>query len=176
MKLIQTIVIGSGGATEINFTNIPQTFTDLTALLSLRSTTTTLARVRALLNPGTGTFSAATIRLEGTGAATTGGTETQAYISGGFVNNTDQTANTFSSHTMYFPNYTRSTSKTISFDCVTENNSTTAYQVLSVNSHNVLVAVNAIRFFIDFNHAIAENSTISLYGITRGSDGVVTTS
>jgi hypothetical protein len=176
VKLIQTVTVGSGGVTEINFTNIPQSFTDLVCVFSLRSGVSSSDRLRISLNSGTGTFSVVTRRLQGDGAATVSQNESNTFLTAGFVNNTNQTANTFSSHTMYLPNYTSSSSKTLSFDCVTENNATAAFQTLSANSHNISVGVNAIRIFIDSFGNIAQNSSVSLYGILKGSDGIVTTS
>ena len=37
-KLIETVTVGSGGAASIEFSSIPQTYTDLKVVYSLRST------------------------------------------------------------------------------------------------------------------------------------------
>jgi len=39
-QLIQTVTVGSGGASSIDFTSIPQNFTDLQIVISARSTLT----------------------------------------------------------------------------------------------------------------------------------------
>jgi len=41
MVAIQTVTVGSGGAANIEFTSIPQTYTDLVVVLSLRNNRST---------------------------------------------------------------------------------------------------------------------------------------
>jgi hypothetical protein len=60
-------------------------------------------------------------------------------------------------------------------DTVSENNATAAFQRIIAGLNNSTAAITSINFFPSSGNFVA-GSTISLYGITKGSDGIVTTS
>jgi hypothetical protein len=91
-------------------------------------------------------------------------------------NGSGSTSNTFSNLSVYIPNYTGSTAKGVSIDSVTENNGTNAFQVIAAHLTNSTSAVTSIGFFSTTSSSFLTGTTISLYGITKGSDGIVTTS
>jgi hypothetical protein len=85
------------------------------------------------------------------------------------------TANTFGNIQIYFPNYAGSTNKSYSVDSVTENNETVAYQTILAGLWSNTAAITTATFTAESGN-FAIGSTISLYKITKGSDGIVTTS
>jgi hypothetical protein len=171
MTLIETKTLTSAAA-SIEFTSIPQTFTDLVFLISARSSRSALGD--SLLLQFNGSSSGFSGRyLDGTGSAR--GTGTQARFGATFPGAT-ATANTFGNGSLYIPNYTGSTNKSYSVDGVTENNATTAFQIIYAGLWSNTAAITSVLFQPDTGPNIVADSTISLYGILKGSDGIVTTS
>jgi hypothetical protein len=175
MKLIAAATVGSGGAANIEFTSIPGTYTDLLVVMSARCDRNT--------NPGFCqiTFNGATTnqsvrRLYGDGANVTSNSENNnwSYI----VPGASQTASTFSNTLIYIPNYTGSTNKSFSVDTVSENNATTAYQIIVAGLWSVTNAITSVKLFVNADNSanFVQHTVASLYGITKGSDGIVTTS
>jgi hypothetical protein len=164
---IQTIEVGSSGIGDITFNNIPSDYTDLVFYLSLRDN-------RAITGGGfgmriNGSADNFTHRfLEGNGSTTTSGSG-----SGAFPGNSigaSSTANTFGSIQLYISNYRSSLAKSISIEAVTEQNATAAFQQLLTNLWNSTAAVTSVSFWHGSN-LFVQNSSVSLYGIKRGSDG-----
>jgi hypothetical protein len=87
------------------------------------------------------------------------------------------TANTFSNSVAYFPNYANTTTnKSFSVDDVSENNATASYQTISANLYSSTSAITSLKIESINSANIVAGSTVSLYGILKGSDGIVTTS
>jgi hypothetical protein len=84
------------------------------------------------------------------------------------------TSNTFGSMQVYLPNYTSSSAKSASTDSVSENNDTRAIQEINAFLWNDTAAITSLK--IDAPSNLMAGSTISLYKITKGSDGLVTVS
>jgi hypothetical protein len=168
MKIIQHQELASTQS-AITFTSIPQTYTDLCLLLSVRSTnsddglffkfnnTTANTTWRNLLGYGTGTLSQG-----GSGWLAAGGVRSG-------------TSNTFTNVGIYIPNYAGNTAKTSSVDSVSEENSSTAYQFLVQNLWNDSTAVSRIDVYLQ-GGSLTQYSSATLYGILKGSDGIVTVS
>jgi hypothetical protein len=172
MKLIETKTLGTAAA-SIEFTSIPQTFTDLVLLSSLRSNHTVEDAAFATIN---GLTTNQTVRiLYGDGAAV--GSVSQTRIRLAEAPGSTYTSNTFGNSHTYIPNYSSTTTaKSFSTDSVTENNATTSYQFISAQLWNSTAAITSLGFTPRFGTQWLAGSTISLYGITKGSDGIVTTS
>jgi hypothetical protein len=170
MKLIATATVGSGGAADITFSSIPQTFTDLVVLVSTRQTTGSFPTMFFYFNGLTTNRSYRS--LYGTGSSALSGTGSDTIA--GLTTGSSQTSNTFGSFNIYIPNYTGSTNKSVSAEGVTENNATESYQFLVANLWSSTAAITSLTLLT--GGTLAENSTASLYGITKGSDGIVTTS
>ena len=173
MTLISTITVGAGGAGGIDFTAIPQTYTDLVVKLTARSTstsTTVYSWTAFNLNYSTTAYSYR--RLDGNGSAvvsSSGSNGAVAYFS--VTDTANQTANTFSSTEMYLPSYTTSATKTFSSDSVTENNASVANQVITAMSAAIGAPITAITLSCGDGNYVA-GSTASLYGIsTTGATG-----
>ena len=174
MKLLETVTVGSGGAASITFSNIPQDgFTDLVLLLSLRSSgnegNTTL-----LFNGNSSNYSSRL--LEGNGSGVSSSSSTTAGLRfAGRTNPSTYTSNTFANNIVYIPNYRAAVAKSVSVDSVQENNATEAFQTIVAGLWNNTAAITSIEIG-NFGSGYAQHSTASLYGVTAGSDGIVTVS
>jgi len=169
MQLIETKTLTTAAA-SIEFTFIPNRFTDLLLLYSFRDTRTNSSfRVQSTFlsfNNLTTNFSARTLLGTGTGA---GSSNTTARFAG-WHPDAASTSNTFGNGTLYISNYSGSTNKSYSVDAVSENNETTAYQALIAGLWSNTAAITGITMTTDgTNYAVG--STVSLYGITKGSGG-----
>ena len=176
-QLIETKTLGSTTASLV-FSSIPQTFTDLLVVISARSTRTGNAGddLTVVVNSITSGYSGR--GLDGTGSGVSSFTDDAAgtkfrYLC--IINAAGATADTFSSNTIYIPNYAGSTNKSFSFDNVTENNATFSYQRICAGLLANTAAITQLTFDPD-NGDLVAGSTISLYGILKGSDGTTVVS
>jgi hypothetical protein len=170
MQLIESKTLATAQA-SIEFTSIPATFTDLVVVYSSRSTSDVVGNqddIKLYLNNTTSTART----LFGTGSSTGSGNFGN---NGGYAAGSTTTANTFSNNSAYIPNYTGTTNKSISIDSVFENNGTAAVQALQASLVSVTVAVTSLKLEMTAGN-FAVGSSASLYGILKGSDGIVTTS
>jgi hypothetical protein len=158
-KLIKTVTVGSGGAASIDFTSIPQTYTDLMLVTSARSTSTGLG-VIAKFNGSSANYTGKYI--EGNGSSTSGGT--LSINQAGNSVSSAYTASVFANNSLYIPNYTGSTFKSSSSDAVTENNATTSYLDFYANLWSDTSAITSIALTVSVG-SFAEFSSASLYGI-----------
>jgi hypothetical protein len=165
-QLIQTVTVGSGGAASIDFTSIPQNFTDLQVVLSGRAANAGTGNATISFNGSSSNFSWRL--LYGNGSSTASGNGTSNLI--GAISTSSSTSNTFSSCQVYIPNYVGSTNKSFSTDSVFENNSTTAFQDIWANLWSQTAAITSISLGTNAGNFV-EYSTASLYGITKGDGG-----
>ena len=91
------------------------------------------------------------------------------------VNSNLSTASTFGNAIIYVSNYAGSTNKSVSIDSVTENNSTAAFQAITAALWADTAAITSVKATAKTGN-LDVGTTISLYKITKGSDGIVTTS
>jgi hypothetical protein len=172
MKLIETKTLGTAAA-SIEFTSIPQTFTDLVLLISGRDGASTGTIYMSFNNNGTGyTFR----RLNGQGSAASSDSYSHSAIYWNMTG-TNETASTFGNSSVYIPNYTGSTNKSVSIDGVIESNQTTftgGLMSIVAGLWSNTAAITSIK--CESNGNYVAGSTISLYGITKGSDGITTAS
>lgn len=164
-QLIQTVTVGSGGAASIEFTSIPQTYTDLLLVYSTRAATTG-SDGSARFNSDTGS-NYSYRKLGGNGSVTSSdsGTSQTSFTRVGRVNPSSATANVFSSNSMYIPNYTSSNNKSISIEGVSENNASSANIDLIAGLWSNSAAITSIALQIDGGGNFAQYSSASLYGI-----------
>lgn len=164
---LTTITVGSGGVSSISFTSIPQTYTDLLMLFSVRNNTNEAngwANIRTRFNSDAGNnYSSRLIAGRGTGVDT--GSNSGTGLVFHYSCDPNATASTFSNGSLYIPNYTSSTTKAVTFDSVTENNATEAIRALSANLWTGTSAITSITCDILAGGNINEHSTFTLYGI-----------
>lgn len=178
MQLIETKTLPEAAA-SIEFTSIPQDGTDLVALVSLRSSRTGSSHGAHIALTFNGVGSGYSYRaLRGNGSTASSFSDAGAAVLNLFSTTTSSsdTANTFANDLLYIPNYASATNKSLSFDAVYENNATTAFQHLYAGLWSNTASINSITFAEAFGNNWVAGSTISLYKITKGSDGIVTTS
>lgn len=185
MKLIQTVTVGSGGEASITFGSggtLPQDYTDLLIFFSLRSNLSTNGNCGLQFNGLTTNQSGRALYGTGSSAgsfaiSTSGNQNILAYIS-----DSSQTANTFGNGSFYIPNYTSSVAKSVSVDGVAENNATGAASSIMAGLWNATAAITSVTLVPVSGSSnlpsgtFAQYSSASLFGITKGSDGIVTVS
>ena len=176
MQLIQTVTVGAGGAASIEFGaggTIPQTFTDLKLVINARNSFGNFySDTIVTLNNQTSTSTRILYGLSGSTGSYVATNGTNLFTPG-----TTATANTFGNAELYFPNYTSTGSKTISFDSVMDNNS--ADNIIAIGAGLVSNGTNPITTITISgigSPGFGQYSTASLYGILKGSDGIVTVS
>lgn len=164
MVALQNITVGSGGASTVTFSSIPQTYTDLVVKYSARSTAIYAAvdvyinfndvalgpQYRGNLVYGTGTSAGAASSTSSTWA--------------GFISAGGSTASTFGNNEITIPSYASSTYKSVMVDGVSENNATEAYQEIVSNSWLNTSAINSLTLTPAYN-SFAQHSTFTLYGV-----------
>ena len=173
MKLIESKTLGTAQA-SIEFTSIPNTFTDLVFLWSLRATgngNDNVGDTTVTFNGSSANFTFRYLGGQGINAFSASGT---SGFLGWHPSNT-ATSNTFGNSSLYIPNYTGSTNKSYSVDQVSENNATVTYSSIVAGLWSNTATISSVAFFTSAS-TFAIGSTISLYGILKGSDGIVTTS
>lgn len=153
----------SAAASSIDFSNIPQGYTDLKVVLSVRNTTaTTVGNIALQLKVNNGTTNYTGKQLYGT---TSAGSLSPNNTNIGTIVSANDTTSTFSSVEVYIPNYAGSTAKSYSIDSVSENNSSTAYELdLLAKLQSATTAITSLNFVCSSDN-FAANSTATLYGI-----------
>jgi hypothetical protein len=165
---ISTSTVGSGGATTIEFANIPSTYTDLKLVGSWRVDRAGQTRSGSRLWFNSNTSAWASIRLAGYDSnsvlSDAGGS---TYFNQPQPTASSATANTFGSVEFYIPNYAGSQSKTLYSMSGTENNSTTAW-ILEFDGGLWDSASAITNIKIDGNgYDFVQYSTFTLYGIAN---------
>lgn len=173
MQHIATVPVGLGGAASITFSAIPDTFTDLVLVTSLRSTRINYSDLISLKINGVVTNQSSRV-LQGEGSSASSFSLTTLRIAG--ATGVTATSNTFANSTTYFPNYRSNVAKSISTDAVTENNATASDQFIIANLWNDTSAITSLEIFSVNSGNFVQYSSASLYGITAGSDGIVSVS
>lgn len=156
--LIASSTVTGATATSIDFSSIPQTYTDLVVKLSVRPDSADSIAIK--FNGSTTGYSSK--NLEGSGAAASSG---NSPASGRYINYAVlTTASTFTSGEVYIPNYTSANYKSAQADAVGEANATTAYADLNAILWSNTAAINQITlYFVSQN--LVQYSSAYLYGV-----------
>jgi hypothetical protein len=166
-SLIEAKTLGSDVA-SVEFTLIPQIYTDLILKLSIRtagSTGVTYAFNGMTANNTTTGYSDVHLYGDGSSPSSFANATATSYRQSIMSNRLSTTASIFASTDVYIPNYTGSTAKSISVDSVTEHNSASAYAILSANSLSNTAAITSLEIFNLDSDNFLTNSTFYLYGI-----------
>lgn len=165
---ISTVTVGNGGAASIAFNNIPQTYTDLKVVFSVRGTRVNASDGMNLQFNGDTANNYSTRRIYGIGSGTPSSDSLTPYARI-FLNDipaSTATASTFCNSEFYVPNYLSSNQKSVSADTAFENNTTTAGLVLLAGLWTGTAAISSITLYADSGN-IAQYSTATLYGIRK---------
>jgi len=170
LQPIYTQTIGAGGAISITFNNIPQGFTDLKVVCSVRTDGSVVN-----FNDGAMRFNGdATTVYSFTGLNANGSTVSSQrgsgmnYLAIGPNQGSLTTSNTFTSWDAYVPNYTSSNFKSVINDGTAENNATATGMELYAGLWRGTAAITSITIFPGGGYNFVQYSTFTLYGITRG--------
>ena len=159
---IASVTVGSGGASSIDFTSIPSTYTDLCLKLSLRDNRASTADFILLsFNGSTTTFTNRYLEGDGFNTPASGSTARAA----GLANAATSTASTFSNTEIYIPNYASGNYKSYSADAVAENNATTAWADFHAGLWSNTAAINQVTISPNSGTLFNQYSTATLYGI-----------
>lgn len=154
----------NASVSSVALNNIPQTgYTDLKIVCSTRTDYAGFLDLNMFLN-GNASSGYSWRRLNGDGGSATSTNSTSAGVIPSPTLGTTATANTFASTEIYIPNYTSTTSKSVSIDGVTENNATTSYQSFTAGLSTLSTAITSVNFGLGAGNFVA-GSTFSLYGI-----------
>ena len=164
-KLISSTTVGSGGAANIEFTNIPQGYTDLKLVTSIRTAYAGVSdAIKVQFNNSTTNISSRRLYGTGSSAASTS-SSSDAFADSGVGNNA--TGSTFSNGELYIPNYAGNTNKSSYSDGVSENNATSTTTQMSANLWASTAAITSIQLVSENSSNISQYSTATLYGIKR---------
>jgi hypothetical protein len=155
----------SSPVTTVDFSSIPQGYTDLILKISARTNRAgTFDYITINFNNSSADY---TLRfLEGNGANAQSFTRTTFSVNLiGRSNGDTATSNTFSNNEIYIPNYTSSNFKSISVDSVKENNISTAYTGLLAGLWSQTTAINRLTITNGTGNSYIANSTFTLYGV-----------
>ena len=160
-------VTAPGGSAVINFTSIPQTYTDLLLVTSPRSTRATVNKDNILLelNSSSSNFSGRSLYGSGSGSASSYVDTPDGYVSYA-VSAAGATANTFSNISIYFFNYASSKYKSISVDGVAETNATAQEMGFHGTLWSNSAAITGIKLTLTVG-TFVQYSTAYLYGISN---------
>ncbi len=159
---IKTVTVGAGGIGGIEFTNIPQTYTDLLVKLSLFSSAGSLDSLGLIIN----NVNQDRVRRNIYGSNGSATTNTSTYRDIGATGGTNFTALP-SNVDVYITNYTSSSQfKTVSTDGVVENNGANNSIFMSSFYFQNTSAITNLQFDNSTSGTnYAQYSTATLYGI-----------
>jgi hypothetical protein len=162
-SLISSVTVGATAVATMEFTSIPQTYTDLKIVISARNNGTPPGNILIGFNSNASSFT--NIFLQGDGA---NGASSNVAQMVGDMDGSGETANTFNNIEVYIPNYASSTFKSFSSDSVNENNATTAYQQFTANLWSNTSAITSIQITNRTSPRLfVQHSTAYLYGISK---------
>lgn len=161
---IASVTVGAGGASTVDFSSIPSTYTDLCLKASVRSTEGSVYGGIYVSYNGAAYNSTGKV-IEGDGSAVSSFSFTNGAIA--FIAGSSATANTFGSTELYIPNYASSNYKNYSSDGVGENNATLALAHLDAGLWSNTAAINQITLKPYSTNTFVQYSTFVLYGISK---------
>lgn len=164
-KKIASVTVATTTQANIEFTNIPATYTDLVLKVSVRSSRSDW-RDGIYISFNGSTSNLAYRAMEVTGAGTPGTfTGSDGFI--GNIPGSTNTASTFSNSEILVSNYTGSTNKSYNMNSTQSGNNTTNQTLDFINGRwdNTSV-INTIRLTPQVA-AFSQYSSVTLYGIVR---------
>jgi hypothetical protein len=160
--LIASSTVGSGGAGSVEFTSIPNTYTDLLIKFSPRNDGQVWGKLS--FNGSSTGYIYKSLNADGSSVGADASTDNNYTI---FAPSPSQTANTFGITEIYIPNYTSSNYKSASFESLTENMAVAVYMRMYAFVWSNTAAITSIQLT---SHNSPSNkwvqyTTAYLYGI-----------
>jgi hypothetical protein len=180
MKLIEAKTVGAGGIASIEFTAIPQTYTDLKIYASTRDNRAGQPNDDLAVQVGyNGTINTGSIytfrRIWGNGSASNSDSNSGTALFCGMSSGATSTANVFGNNELYFSYYNSSVAKSVLITGTSENNDATAWQVINQGSIATNDPITDIKIYGADANLFSENTTFYLYGVTSASVGAKAT-
>ena len=164
IQIGNTVTVGAGGAANIEFTSIPNTYTDLKVVYSARSNRSDVSD-HVLIQFNSSATSLSGRRLTGNGALALSYTVTSGPAGEATGNNA--TANTFGNAEVYIPNYAGSANKSFSADGVAETNAVSVGCDLDAGLWSNTNAITSLKLLPEVGSLFLQYSTATLYGISK---------
>jgi hypothetical protein len=162
MTLISNNTVSGTSTTNVTFSSIPSTYTDLKIIVSARNNDTGFGALNMTFNGDTGSnYSSKRLYGNGTSAASSSTATTSVNLY--WIDSNDLTANTFSNGEIYISNYLSSSAKSGYYDFVAEANQTLAYASINAFLWTGTSAISSISITSGFY--LTANTTFYLYGI-----------
>jgi hypothetical protein len=169
--LIASTTVGAGGSSSIDFTSIPQTYTDLFVILSARFSSQGNARLN--LNSSGAGFSSRVVYSFATNAPLS---YTDTVGLGRATSDTGDQANNFGAMQLHLPNYRSGVPKSFSSDAFAANYNG-GYIVLTAGvTANITAAITSLSLLPPTSTTFLQNTTAYLYGVLVGTGGATVTS
>ena len=168
--LISSTTVGSGGASSIDFTSIPNTYTDLLIKISTRVDQAGAPNVCLRFNSDTGSnYKYKAAFGNGTSPGSYSEVDTgSTFMNLGYGDNSAHTANTFGSTDVIIPNYADSNYKLTTSESTMEDNNATSYLMITSGYWNNTNAITSITLFNqNSGYKWVQYTTASLYGIKK---------
>ena len=150
----------------MEFTSIPQTYTDLVIVVSSRMNNSATAGYNSIrFNGSTSSYSSRYLYGDGSSAVSSTGGSGYVFT---IVNGNTTTSNSFSNYSIYIPNYAGSTNKSLSIDSAMENNATSAFTFLNAglwSNSSAITSISIADAVLSAN--FVQYSTAYLYGISN---------
>lgn len=166
-ELIASTTVGAGGASTIDFTSIPSTYTDLVIKSSIRADNAAPQHpIQIRFNNNSTIADYDDLILFGNGSAADSiGNAGAPGIYWHYGNGDTATANAFASCEVYIPNYAGSNNKVASIETVTETNATAVVTIISNGLWLNSSAINRITLVPNASALFKQYTTSYLYGI-----------
>jgi hypothetical protein len=168
-ELISSSTVGALGSTSVAFTSIPSTYTDLQVVISARTTAGSAVANSIFMKMNALTSSIYSQRaLEGNGASASSFSQSglDSAVRLAIANGSSSTASTFSTSSIYIPNYAGSANKSVSTDTAAETNAATEYMNLIAYLVSSTAAITDLTFTTETAAvSFAQYSTFYLYGV-----------
>jgi len=163
--LISSVTVGVGGSATIDFTSIPQTYTDLQILVSGRSDTGNTGDY-LLVNFNGSSANLSSRTMGGFGPSSTfSGSEATLFIN--ILPAANATANTFGNNSIYIPNYAGSNLKSGSIEGGFESNSVSNWFLfMTAGIWSQTAAITSVKLDL-LDGSFVQHSTAYLYGISN---------
>ena len=165
-EIIAKTIVGAGGASSIDFTSIPSTYTDLKLIISVRSDESGgSAQSTSFFMSINGVTTNRSFRNLNAILGTTVESNTGTSGAIGTTPGTAVTTSTFNSVDIYIPNYASSNNKSFSVDSATENNSSSNNNLrLTAGLWSQTTAISSIGLTSGAGNFV-QYSSAYLYGI-----------
>jgi hypothetical protein len=162
---IQTVTVASS-QNSIDFNNIPQTYSDLHILASLRGSGYNGTDAYLRFNSVASSYSTRFIYKDGnTTVPTSGNSSAQSAMFIGFGTGTNIVSGVHANASLYIPNYTSSQNKNVNIELAHENNNNDTWLVMVAGVWANSAAITSITLFPGSSGTWSANSSATLYGI-----------